>query len=253
MNGWEKGVLAKATAETGGCNCGCGCGNEEMKQCFGSENVNDDNDASFKQCSAKDTYDDLSASHFETLPGCNPIQSGPAAATMVTGEGCAAATGISGSGPASSNTTATATLASSQKAAPTSTSYDEATSVTAPSSKDGAATSVAKSASGHHTTEYSASPTHVGSDLSNNGVAGAEGADYELAESSNNAGAKPTPSAPSNAENDNEEDCKSPPTVTVTPTVYVTVGSVQQPTSCSQGPVYKTVTETSTVTVSASY
>jgi hypothetical protein len=253
MNGWEKGVLAKATAETGGCNCGCACGNEEMKQCFGAENVNDDNDSSFKQCSAKDAYDDLSATHFETLPGCNPIQSGPAAATKATGAGCAAATGVAGSGSGSSNTTATAILASSHKASPTSGSYDEATSVTAPSSKAAATTSVVKPISGHDTAKSSATPTSAGSDLSNKGGANTEGADYELAKPSNNAEAKPTLSVSSDAEKDDEGDCKSHATVTVTPTVYVTVGSAQQPTACSQSPVYKTVTETSTVTVSAGY
>jgi hypothetical protein len=252
MNGWEKGVLAKATAETGGCNCGCACGNEEMKQCFGAENVNDDNDSSFKQCSAKNAYEDLSATHFDTLPGCNPIQSGPAAATKVTGAGCAAATGVAGSGSGSSNTTATATLASSHKASPTSGSYNQATSVTAPSSKAAATTSVAKPISGHDTYKSSATPTSAGLNLSK-GEADAEGANYELAKPSNNAEAKPTPSASSDAKKDDEGDCKSHATVTVTPTVYVTVGSAQQPTICSQSSVYKTVTETSTVTLSAGY
>ena len=41
LNGWEKGVLGKATAETGGCNCGCSCGNDQMKQCFGADNFNE--------------------------------------------------------------------------------------------------------------------------------------------------------------------------------------------------------------------
>ena len=218
-----------------------------------SNNVNNDNDSTFEQCSAKNAYDDLSATHFETLPGCNPIQSGPAAATKAAGAGCAAATGIAGSNPGTSNTTATATLASSQKTTSTLASSDEATSATAPSSKDAATTSVAKPVSGHYTAKPSASPTLAGLDLSNNlSNKAAEGADYELAQPSNSAGDKPIPSASSNGKN-NEGDCKSPPTVTVTPTVYVTAGSAQQPTSCSQGPVYKTVTETSTVTVSASY
>lgn len=87
LNGWEKGVLAKATAETGGCTCGCGCGEDQIKQCFGSDNVNEDNDSSFKQCAAGTTD---STTKFDKLPGCNPIQSGPARATAVSGAGCAA-------------------------------------------------------------------------------------------------------------------------------------------------------------------
>lgn len=88
LNGWEKGVLGKATAESGGCYCGCGCGNDQMKQCFGSANVNDEGDADFKQCAAS-TSD--AETKVEKLPGCNPIQSGPARATVVSGAGCDAA------------------------------------------------------------------------------------------------------------------------------------------------------------------
>ncbi|KAF3008981.1 hypothetical protein E8E13_011506 [Curvularia kusanoi] len=87
LNGWEKGVLAKATAETGGCTCGCGCGEDQIKQCFGSDKVNEDNDATFKQCAAGTTDSTIK---FDKLPGCNPIQSGPARATAVSGAGCAA-------------------------------------------------------------------------------------------------------------------------------------------------------------------
>ncbi|KAF9698228.1 hypothetical protein EKO04_003849 [Ascochyta lentis] len=85
LNGWEKGVLAKATGETGGCNCGCGCGNDEMKQCFGADNVNDDSDSSFAQCSASKSD---TTTNFDKLPGCNPLQSGPARATTASGAGC---------------------------------------------------------------------------------------------------------------------------------------------------------------------
>lgn len=85
LNGWEKGVLGKATAETGGCDCGCGCGEDEMKTCFGADQVNDDSDSSFKQCSAS-TSD--TTAKLDKLPGCNPIQSGPARATVASGAGC---------------------------------------------------------------------------------------------------------------------------------------------------------------------
>jgi hypothetical protein len=85
LNGWEKGVLGKATAESGGCNCGCGCGQDEMKQCFGAENVNDDSDSDWKQCAASTSE---AETKLEKLPGCNPIQSGPARATVAHGAGC---------------------------------------------------------------------------------------------------------------------------------------------------------------------
>ncbi|OAL49925.1 hypothetical protein IQ07DRAFT_475557, partial [Pyrenochaeta sp. DS3sAY3a] len=90
LNGWEKGVLAKATAEQGGCYCGCGCGQAEMEKCFGAENVNKNDDPAFKQCSAKDAFENENIPHVDTLPGCNPLQSGPASATVVTGPNCAA-------------------------------------------------------------------------------------------------------------------------------------------------------------------
>ncbi|KAF2268138.1 hypothetical protein CC78DRAFT_455444, partial [Lojkania enalia] len=73
FNGWERGVLAKATAEEGYCNCGCGCGNDQMKTCFGAENVNDDSDEEFKSCSANPEYGGEDISPLDKLPGCNPI------------------------------------------------------------------------------------------------------------------------------------------------------------------------------------
>ncbi|KAJ8116063.1 hypothetical protein OPT61_g2439 [Boeremia exigua] len=106
LNGWEKGVLAKATAETGGCNCGCGCGNDEIKQCFGSDKVNDESDSNFAQCSAGTGG---TPTKVEKLPGCNPIQSGPARATVVTGEGCNAS-----AAPVASATSAAVSSAASQ-------------------------------------------------------------------------------------------------------------------------------------------
>lgn len=97
-NGWAKGVLAKATADDGYCNCGCGCGNDEMKVCFGAENVNDD--AEITSCAAKSAFADETGV-VEKLPGCNPIQSGPQAATAVSGAECTAAPGgDNGSKPA---------------------------------------------------------------------------------------------------------------------------------------------------------
>jgi hypothetical protein len=91
MNGWEAGVLEKAIAETGGCNCGCACGQTEIEQCFGADNVNKDDDKSWASCSAMEAYGGEDGKHIETLPGCNPLQYGPAAATAATGAGCTAA------------------------------------------------------------------------------------------------------------------------------------------------------------------
>lgn len=125
LNGWEKGVLAKATGETGGCNCGCGCGNDEMKQCFGADNVNDDGDANFKQCAAPVSD---ATTKFEKLPGCNPIQAGPARASVVTGAGCDATAAVSASSVVASATSSAASAASSARASVTASSAKGASS-----------------------------------------------------------------------------------------------------------------------------
>ncbi|KAF1951077.1 hypothetical protein CC80DRAFT_216657 [Byssothecium circinans] len=138
-NGWKKGVLAKATAEQGYCNCGCGCGNDQMKKCFGQDQVNDDNDANFKSCAAKAAYPGDDKAVLEKLPGCNPIQAGPQAATAVSGPDCAAApTGGSGSGSSSAPTPESSAAGSGSSAAP---------SATAPASSSKAAASSTKKTS----------------------------------------------------------------------------------------------------------
>ncbi|KAF2279843.1 uncharacterized protein EI97DRAFT_354426, partial [Westerdykella ornata] len=196
-NGWKKGVLAKATADDGYCNCGCGCGEDEMKQCFGAENVNDDNDAAFTQCSAKPALAD-ERGVVQKLPGCNPIQKGPAEATAVTGAGCVAgATGGSGDS-ASAAPTSAATGASSPASAATSAPATTLSAVistgSAPSSAPSSApASSAPVASAEDAGGYSAAPV---SSLS-------------------------APSQPSAA----SSDCSSAATVTVTPTVYVTAAA----------------------------
>ncbi|KAF9738171.1 hypothetical protein PMIN06_005215 [Paraphaeosphaeria minitans] len=86
-NGWKKGVLAKATSDDGYCNCGCGCGDDQMRQCFGVENVN--NDADIANCSAKSVFPSETGV-VQKLPGCNPIQDGPEEATMASGPDCTA-------------------------------------------------------------------------------------------------------------------------------------------------------------------
>ena len=59
-----------------------------MKTCFGADNVNNDNDASFKSCSASPKFGGDDGTVLQKLPGCNPIQSGPAEATLATGTDC---------------------------------------------------------------------------------------------------------------------------------------------------------------------
>jgi hypothetical protein len=101
MNGWEAGVLEKAVSENDGCKCGCGCGQEEMEQCFGSENVNKDSDEAWASCAATEAYGGDDGSVLDALPGCNPIQSGPASATSASGPGCTAAPAPAGNSTAS--------------------------------------------------------------------------------------------------------------------------------------------------------
>ncbi|KAL1792572.1 hypothetical protein ACET3X_009079 [Alternaria dauci] len=105
MNGWESGVLEKAVSENDGCKCGCGCGQAEMEQCFGSENVNKDSDESWASCSAMETYGGDDGSVLDALPGCNPIQSGPASATSASGLGCTAAPAPAGNSSATYSAT----------------------------------------------------------------------------------------------------------------------------------------------------
>jgi hypothetical protein len=119
-NGWKKGVLAKATADEGYCNCGCGCGNDQMKECFGADNVNDDNDADFMSCTAKPAFSIESTQAIDKLPGCNPLQAGPERATQATGPDCTAGAAPPSSGGNKTTTAVpSATKASSTGAAAT--------------------------------------------------------------------------------------------------------------------------------------
>jgi hypothetical protein len=120
MNGWEAGVLEKAIAKTGGCNCGCACGQTEIEQCFGAVNVNKDDDKAWASCSAMTAYGGDDDSHIEgTLPGCNPLQYGPSAATAATGAGCTAA-----AAPVSSKVSASSAAASQTSASAVSSAVD---------------------------------------------------------------------------------------------------------------------------------
>lgn len=122
MNGWETGVLEKAVSENDGCKCGCGCGQEEMEQCFGSDNVNKDSDESWASCSATEAYGGDDGSILDALPGCNPIQSGPASATAASGPGCTAAAAA----PVSNSTATYSAVVSATPVTATSSAYGAA-------------------------------------------------------------------------------------------------------------------------------
>jgi hypothetical protein len=267
LNGWEKGVLEKAIAQTGGCYCGCGCGQTEMEQCFGKANVNvDDNVDSHEwaQCSETSTAEAGEAAPVvDTLPGCNPLQYGPADATPVSGPGCSAtaAPPVGGGDKSSSATGASKTPAvSSPAATPTekaSSKYEAGIEPT--SSKPETYHSSSKAAKDD---AVYPSPTlslpNKGSDKT---PAAASSPQYA---NGDKEAAKPTPndalpslvlvstpaaSKPTVSPGGEDEECKAPVYVTVTPTVYVTVGAVA--TSCNSATVTKTTTEIATITVPA--
>tara|TARA_R110002003_G_scaffold9_32_gene651 strand:- start:12601 stop:14214 length:1614 start_codon:yes stop_codon:yes gene_type:complete len=256
LNGWEKGVLEKATAQTGGCNCGCGCGQTEMEQCFGSENVNKNEDPEFKQCSVMGATNEAS-SVLDALPGCNPIQSGPADATAVTGPNCAAATPapVAGGDKTSSSSPAVTPSAQASSKAPAS-SAAEAYSSKVVKDETGAKPSLSFSLNLPNKGEATPTPA-----ASSQGYADVP---KDATKPTSSQGptdvpkdaTKPTPSAaapssaavqPSGAPASSNGACKAPVYVTVTPTIYVTAGT--NSTACGLGTVTKTLTQTATVTV----
>ncbi|KAH7398738.1 hypothetical protein DE146DRAFT_613414 [Phaeosphaeria sp. MPI-PUGE-AT-0046c] len=261
-----KGVLEKATGQSGNCNCGCGCGQAEMEQCFGSANVNKDG-SDWNNCRVTGTAEEGEGARVvETLPGCNPIQSGPADATAVTGAGCAA-TAMPGSGDSKPS-------ASSGAAGVSKTSAVYSPIVT-PSAKASSPAEGSKPASSK-VVKDDANPS-VAYSIPNKGydkptpVAVVSSKGY--GDNTVPAGGKATPSpAPKPVGGDNlpslslattpavtkptgspaspaDEDCKAPVYVTITPTVYVTAGANSNTTSCDLGTVTKTMTEIATVTV----
>ncbi|KAL5118955.1 hypothetical protein ACEQ8H_003084 [Pleosporales sp. CAS-2024a] len=267
LNGWEKGVLGKATGETNNCNCGCGCGQEQMEQCFGKENVNNDSDPSWASCDQVIASDSSETGALvQKLPGCNPIQAGPASATKVTSAGCDA-TAVAGSkGPNSSSSAAAAA------------SHAAASATSAPSSA--AAVSSAVAASSRAVKDDANTHMSVTMSFGNKGQAGgyltatpaaASSQRYGTAPSVSlrpagdklpslslvatpHAGSKPTGSGSgsgsgSPAGGPAAGDCKTV-TVTITPTIYVTAGT--NTTSCGSGTVTQTMTHTATITVPAS-
>jgi hypothetical protein len=274
LNGWEKGVLEKATGETGGCNCGCGCGQTEMEQCFGAENVNNDSDADWASCAVMGTESSDASPVLEKLPGCNPLQYGPAKATVVTGAGCDATaapapTGDKSSAAASSYGASSNSAAASSYAAGVTSAAPSAT-ITSPAETSGKATLPSISLdlpSKAIDTEY---------DSTQPSSAAATPKASETAPSSGYDAAKPTPAAPSSSKaptdtlptlslassaaptdvtasaspsSPADEECPAPAYVTVTPTIYVTMGAIADTTSCGGQTLTQTVTETATITV----
>lgn len=227
-NGWEKGVLAKATAQTGYCDCGCGCDEAKLKVCFGQSGVNDNNDKSFSSCSVTAAYGGGDVKTFEKLPGCNPIQEGPNDAVQPTGEGCVAAPAPAPSNKANSAFPSISIgLANKQEAYKTPDNYGAVTPTLATSA----------SASSTPTTTLPVS-------LGPNPSLGLIFSD----EATNPPASKLLPTvSPSKG-----GQCKAPVYVTVTPTLYVTAGAVVSSTKCDYGTVTTTSTNTVTVTVSVS-
>jgi hypothetical protein len=269
-NGWKKGVLAKATAETGYCDCGCGCGNDQMKKCFGAENVNNDDDEEFKSCSATPEYSLASTAPLDKLPGCNPLQAGPQRATQATGPDCnaAAAPAPSSGGNSTSDGEDTPTGAGTSQGAATT---KKPAASTADANVDVEATDIptlSKTLKGNavaHETQVAnagdddddvVAPTKTGGY-----VATSRTLDYDYTDNASRkqdgntalpsfvpiSGASPTATGASG-----DDICSAPTTITITPTVYVTAGAVGvNATSCDAGTVYATVTNTATITVSA--
>ncbi|KAF1929356.1 uncharacterized protein M421DRAFT_419888 [Didymella exigua CBS 183.55] len=236
LNGWEKGVLGKATAESGGCNCGCGCGNDEMKQCFGAANVNDDGDSSFKQCSAGTSG---SAAKVDKLPGCNPIQSGPARATVASGAGCDASAAPVAS--AASTATSAASSVASGIASAIESAYSDVFSATVPAGASVTASAAAYAYSSPAPYPFpsgnsTVAPTATGVNSSPAGVSSKSrlGHNHSKFHSSKTT-AVPAGNTghPTSDDKDTEAEAASasctsqaPVTITYTPTVYVTAQSV---------------------------
>lgn len=270
LNGWEKGVLAKATADTGYCNCGCGCGNDEMKQCFGADNVNDDQDASFKTCAASPLYGGDDGAVMEKLPGCNPIQSGPAAATQASGAGCAAAAPTSSSKSSSSSATASSSSESASSASASTSGYSTSVQVADASSTSGSAiptlsmsfpnkgeetpsdgygyggsASLTSAVAPDVTTSY---PAVTGVPSNSHGLVFSDQLNTTTSTDATPSFSLVTTASP--AKPSGSEGCKAPVYITITPTVYVTAGVAENTTSC-EPTIYETVTNTATVTVPA--
>ncbi|KAL6711289.1 hypothetical protein ACN47E_005820 [Coniothyrium glycines] len=258
LNGWEKGVLEKATAETGGCNCGCGCDQAGMEQCFGTENVNNDSDADWQNCGAAGTKSSEASPVLEKLPGCNPLQFGPARATPVTGVGCDIA--------APTSTGVKTTAATSQPTGKKSTAVYSAVSPSAKTSGKAIASAYAPISivipNKATDDEYNAVSPSVTATPETSTVAPSD--DYDalpvptlvfsegvyVLPSLTPTGSE-VPAITGTPSGGNDKDCPAPVYVTVTPTIYVTANAVANTTSCGGQTFTRTITDIATVTVEA--
>ena len=233
-----------------------------METCFGADNVNDDQDAVFQSCAASPLYGGDEATFVQKLPGCNPIQYGPALATQASGEGCnfAAATTVSGA------LSAVSSVASSVLA-PISSILDVVNSVVAAAATSTPVTSAEASST---RTRSKRSSAHPSISLRKAQVANTEGyggATQVLAPTttplnSSSSAAFYTSTAISDGGSLGlifdglaaaTGDCKAAVTITVTPTVTVTVGVGANATTCDDTASAITVTNVTTVTIPAGH
>jgi hypothetical protein len=244
-----------------------------MEACFGAENVNNDSDADFKSCSATPEFPGDDSNHFSTLPGCNPIQSGPADATKVTGASCSATAISASSATPAAASSASISLAYSSIASPSSVGVMAVTLSSTPASPTPTTVSSAGNNGGYRVVPSNAdtlvaagSTTMISSPQESENVAAASTPYMSYARSyalgSIAAGASSVAAIASSAQASDSvvaltsaftlpseaAACGPPITVTFTPTVYVTAS----PESCGST-VYTTVTNTATVTVPAEY
>jgi hypothetical protein len=223
-----------------------------MKACFGADNVNDDQDAAFQSCAASPLYGGDEAIFLQKLPGCNPVQYGPALATQASGEGCdvAAATAVSIVPDAVSS------IASSVLA-PVSSILDVVNSVMAAAATSTSVTS-AKSSSIRTRSRRSSALQSIS--LRKAQIENAEGYGgatlvRTLTALDSSSVALCTPTAISGGGSlglvfdglaTATDDCKAVVTITVTPTITVTV-------SAGANASTTTVTDITTVTIPATY
>jgi len=237
----------------------CGCGDDEFNAYFGAAQVNSGTE--WDSCTATNEYPGEDLEFMSTLPGCNPLQYGPAAATAVTGEGCAAApkpsaTAARASTSAAAVSSAISSVASS--AVDAASSYlSKATSILAAASPSATFPSISlpdKPVEGVSTSAPVAASSSSFVFLSEAGASTVATASSYVAVSS--AAELPIPSSSAGSEfnaattipasSPSEGACKAPVYVTITPTVTVTAGSTGG--SCGET-IYRTVTNTATVTV----
>ena len=243
-----------------------------MEACFGIENVNSDSDADFKSCSATPEFPGDDSTHLTTLPGCNPIQSGPADATKVTGTGCSATAVSASSAAPVAASSASISLAYSSIASPSSVGAMAVTPSSTPASSTPTTVSSAGNNGGYgvvpsnaDTSVAAGSTAMISSPQESENVAAASTPYMSYARSyalgtvatgassvaavASSAQASDSIAAPTSAftlPSSRVAACGPPITVTFTPTVYVTAS----PETCGST-VYTTVTNTATVTVPA--